>query len=82
MKTFVNEMCKNVYHQFIRISEIRQLINENVAKTLIGALMLSRLDYCSSLFAGPPNEKLHRHQLVQNNAVRLVNRLKKRDHNN
>jgi len=40
--------------------------------TLIRALILSRLDYCNSLFADSPQSTLHRLQRVQDAAARLL----------
>ena len=41
---------------------------------LIVSLILSRLDYCNSLFAGIPDNKLNKLQRIQNHAARLVPR--------
>lgn len=80
MSSFINALCKNMYFQLYKISTIRNILTEEVTKKLITTLVLSKLDYCNSLLAGLPNDKLQRLQLVQNNAARLVKRVKKYDH--
>ena len=44
------------------------------------ALVLSRLDYCNSLFLGTSKGNLHDLQVIQNNAVRAVKPLGRREH--
>ena len=42
--------------------------------------VLSRIDYCNSIYYGITDEQLHRLQRIQNAAARLVLAKKKRDH--
>ena len=49
-------------------------------KKLVSAFVLSRLDYCNSLFAGLSNDKITKLQHIQNNAARLVLKQPKRYH--
>ena len=49
-------------------------------KKLVSAFVLSRLDYCNSLFAGLSNDKITKLQRIQNNAARLVLKQPKRHH--
>ena len=44
-------------------------------KTLISALVPSRIDYCNSLLAGCPKQLIHKLKKVQNNAARLICRI-------
>ena len=43
-------------------------------------MIISRLDYCNSVFAGLPADQVARLQRIQNNAARLVMKKRKRDH--
>ena len=43
-------------------------------------MIISRLDYCNSVFAGLPADQVAQLQRIQNNAARLVIRKRKRDH--
>ena len=80
MSSQVGALCKSMNFQLRKISTIRNYITEDVAKTLITSLILTKLDYCNSLLAGLPNEFIKRLQSVQNNAARLIFKKKKRDH--
>jgi len=57
---------------FFHLRRIRQLCRHMTLYTLIRALILSRLDYCNSLFADSPQSTLHRLQRVQDAAARLL----------
>ena len=60
-----------------KISQIRPYINEDATKKLVLSLVISKLDYCNSLFYNMSNENVQKLQLVQNHAARLVKRLPK-----
>ena len=58
---------------------MRPLLSEEATKTLVMSFVISRLDYCNSLFFGITEQKLDKLQKVQNNAARLIKRISKRD---
>ena len=68
-----------MYLDLRKIGKICHLINTDIATLLVSSLVLSKLDYCNSLLAGLPSEKLKKLQTVQNNAARLVFKKSKRD---
>ena len=76
----VNYVYKSIIFQLSKIASIRKYINEDIAKTLVTSLILSRLDYCNSLFCNMTNENVEKLQLLQNHAARLIFGAKKRDH--
>ena len=77
MTTHVNSVYKSIIFQLSKISHIRKYISVEVAKTLVTSLILSRLDYCNSLFCNMSNENIEKMQLLQNHAARLIFRVKK-----
>ncbi len=65
--------------QLHRIGRIRRHLTDDSAKILVHALVLSRLDYCNSLFVGLLKKDIHRLQVIQNAAARLKFRKKPSD---
>ena len=73
-------ICRSAHSELRRISTIRHLLSADSTKTLVSALVLSRLDYCNSLLSGCPKHLLETLQKVQNSAARLVLKAHKLDH--
>ena len=63
-----------------RISNIRQYLTDNAVKTLTQSVVISRLHYCYSVCIDLPMKSIHRLQLEQNAAARVVKRTPKREH--
>ena len=59
---------------------IRKFLNSECTKILVNAFVTSRLDFCSSLLYGLPNNQLHKLQRVQNAAARLICNVGRFDH--
>ena len=76
----VSRTCQICYFELRRINSIRHYLSQDALKTLISAFVLSRIDYCNSLFAGYPKQLIHKLQKVQNTAARLICRTPKFDH--
>ena len=80
MSSFISNVCRNVYLQIRTISHIRDFISEDVAKKLVTSFVLSKLDYCNSLFVGLSDNQIKRLQVAQNSAARLIKRQGRRCH--
>ena len=80
MESQLNHVCKLSYLQLRRLAHLRPYLNMDAMKKLVSAFVLSRLDYCNSLFAGLSNDKITKQQCIQNNAARLVLKQPKRHH--
>ena len=74
MSSCVSNLCKNVYLQIRNISQIRYFITEDVTKKLVTSFILSKLDYCNTLFANMNQNQIKRIQIAQNSAARLIKR--------
>lgn len=79
MESHVNSVCKSTYAQLRQIGRIRHYIND-ATKTLVNALVTSRLDYCNCLLYGVQQQSLNKLQLVQNTAGRIITRKSKFSH--
>ena len=73
----ISNITKKCYFHLFLISKIRPFLTEKVANKLVCSLILSRLDYANSVLYGLPEAELHRLQMVQNNAARVVMRKRK-----
>jgi len=80
MEKQVNSICKSCYYQIRNIGLIRKYINDETCKTLVQALIISRLNYSNALLYNIPLSRTNHLQQVQNCAARLVTRTRKREH--
>ena len=80
MEFHLNHVCKLSYLELRRLAHLRPYLNMGAMKKLVSAFVISRLDYCNSLFAGLSNDKITKLQRIQNNAARLVLKQPKRHH--
>ena len=77
---YISNLRKICYLELRKIAQIRHYLTSETTIKLVCSFVLSRLDYCNSLLAGLPECKINRLQQIQNNAARLVKRVKKREH--
>ena len=80
MKPHIVKISQIIHFILKNISHIRNVLDDDTCKILINSLVTSRLDYCNSLLYGLPRSSLHRLQLLQNKAARIVTRTKKHEH--
>ncbi len=71
-KPHISKICSSCYHHIRDIRRIRKYLSLDHAKTLACALVMSRLDYCNSLFHGLPALDIQKLQRVQNSLARVV----------
>ena len=76
----ISSVAKICFYHLRNIRRIRSSLTEKAAKTLINALVTSRLDHNNSLLLGVPKFLTNRIQRVQNCAARLVINASKFDH--
>ena len=80
MEEQVAQTAKSCYYQLRNIGQIRSSITEGACRTLVHALVTSRLDYGNGLLYGIPQATLQRLQRIQNCAARLIIRTPKYEH--
>ena len=57
---------------------MRSYLSDSATLKLVLSLVISKLDYCNSLFYNMSLENIHKLQLIQNHAARLVKKASKR----
>ena len=67
-------------NQLVQIGRIKHLLDRKTLLLLINSFIFSKLFYCSSVWGNTSKRNLHKLQLVQNFAARVVLGLKKFDH--
>ena len=81
METHINNIIRSCYTQLHSISKIRQYLTIDAAKTIVYALVLSRLGNLNSLLYDiPASKKSEKLQIVQNNAARLIAKQTRMNH--
>ena len=76
----ISNTCKATYMHIRRINSIRKYLSTHAVKTLVQSLVISRLDYCNSIYTGLALKSIHKLQLAQNAAARCITRTPRRDH--
>ena len=69
---FINNACKSAFSQLYNIRRIRKYRTTDTSKTLVHAMITSRIDYRNSLVCGLPGHSLNKLDRVQNAAARLI----------
>ncbi len=72
MQTHVSTTRRLCYFYIGWIKQIRPFLCESDAKMLVHALVISRLDYCNSVYYGLPKHLTNSLQLVMNDAARVI----------
>ena len=80
MEGRINAVTKSVYFHVRNISKIRQYLSLQTAKTLVQALVISRLDHCNSLLGNLPLRLTNKLKRAQYAAARMLVRKGRRSH--
>ena len=80
MERFVNAKCKSALYSLRSISKIRRYLDTDTTRTLVQALVISRLDYSNSVLYGINISLLKKLQRVQNCAARVISKTKRKEH--
>ncbi len=68
----INSKAKSCFFQLHRMYKIKECVTEVAAKTIVHALVTSKLDYCNSFLYGLPDILLNKLWTVQKAAARLI----------
>ena len=79
-KVNVASIAQSRRFDLYNIRKIRPYLSEHATQLLVQALVISRIDYCSSLLVGLPACTFKPLQMIQNAAARLVINQPKRAH--
>ena len=80
MQQHISSICRASCLELRWIMSIRSYVSQSAAARLVAAMVISRFEYCNSVFTGLPTDQIARLQRVQSNAARLVWKKRKRDH--
>jgi hypothetical protein len=80
LKSHISSVCAKSFMRLRLVSRLRKSLSVTHYSLLTNALVLSNLEYCSSILLGLPHSSLHRLQQVINATFRSVHSLKKFDH--
>ncbi|CAJ0957270.1 unnamed protein product, partial [Ranitomeya imitator] len=71
-KPHIQALASSCRLKLKNISRIRAFLDRNTVKTLVHALIISRLDYCNLLLSGLPSSTLAPLQSILHSAARLI----------
>src|SRR6218665_1534216 len=80
LKFQIASITKSCFFHLRRIRQVKKSLNENCLRTLVQALVISRLDYCNSVLYGLPASTLQPLTTVLHCAAKLIKNLSPRDH--
>ena len=72
MDVHIKYLCRILFCQLRRLGKIRPFLSTDAANRLAVSFILTRLDYCNSLLAGLPDNKLKKLQRIQNHGACIV----------
>ena len=70
----VSHLRKSCYLELRKIANMRSYLSDAATLKLVLSLVISKLIYCNSLFYNMSLENIHKLQLIQNHAARLLKR--------
>lgn len=80
MQKHITNTCRSANIYIRKIRSIRRYLTIDAVRTLVQAVVISRLDYCNSLLIGLPLNRIRTLQVTQNSAARVISRLPRYSH--
>ena len=72
LEQHVKNITQQAFYHIRNIAKIRKFLTVESTKSVVHALITSKLDYCNSLLYGLPKYLVKKVQMIQNTAARLV----------
>ena len=72
MKAHISKVVSTGFFHLRRLRQLRNILDQDLRQRLVSALILSRIDYCNTVFAGLPASTLKPLQRLINAAARYV----------
>ena len=76
----LKKVCQSSFFQIRNLSSIRKMLPKSTAEILVHAFIISRLDNGNALLNGISEQQIHKLQIVQNSAARVLTNTHKFDH--
>ena len=76
----INIVCRNAFITLREISRKRQCLTFEATKTLVNTLVLSKINFCCTIYQNIPHKYINKLQKVQNYAARVITQTSKFTH--
>ena len=80
MNNHIKKVCQSSFFQIRNLSSIRKMLPKSTAEILVHAFITSRLDNGNALLNGISEQQIHKLQIVQNSAARVLTNTRKFGH--
>lgn len=80
MEKAIANTCRTAYMHIRKINSIRRYLSKDATSVLMQSNVLSGFDYCNSIYMGLPQKSVHKLQLVQNAAARVITNTPRHHH--
>ena len=76
----ISSLSRSCSYHLRNLRRLRSTLDVHAANTITTSLVLSRLDYCNSLYLNLPSYHINKLQVIQNNMARAITSKRKFDH--
>ena len=76
----IKNICRISYFHLRNIARLKTSLSKDDLKTLVNALIFSRIDYANALLSGLPAETIRCLQVVMNSCARMLTGTRRSDH--